>query len=338
MAQGLKIRELPKIEKNNLESGDLLVVDEKVRDGVYATKQLNASYILRLKTEADNAGSGDDRCEIYKDFTTSKQDTTVLNFRGLKAGTDIVLTQQTDNILIDAKVDAENILTDATNRVGVYAGKNTSNSNLKFRTISGENGLIIRNGDNDTRLYVGINPSTISDNIISNLPSGFPIQTKQAVKTNTQQVINSATSWMDIDGLVLNITRFKNTNKVRIQANISANTYYPYGGPAFRILREGTPIGLPDAAGKRVLATSVGVGNMDADNYHGIQPVTLDYIDDLSNVTALSLTYKIQARAYSPYAVHSGGPTWINRAWSDNDDDDYSYRAISTMTLTEIIS
>jgi hypothetical protein len=152
MAQGLKISELPKVDKNNLETGDLLVIAEKIREGVYATKQLNASYILKLKTEADNAGSDDGRVQIYKNSTTSKQGTTVLNFRGLKAGTDIVLTQQTDNILIDAKVDGENTKSEATNVVGIYAGKNTSNSNLKFKSISGEKGITCRS--DSTGAYV----------------------------------------------------------------------------------------------------------------------------------------------------------------------------------------
>jgi hypothetical protein len=152
MSQGLKINELPAITKNNLETGDLLVVAEKVREGVYATRKLDASYILKLKTEADNAGSDDNRVEIYKNSTTSKQGTTVLNFRGLKAGTDIALTQQDDNIVIDAKVEGENTKTDAANIVGIYAGKNISNSNLKFKSISGEKGLTCRS--DSTGAYV----------------------------------------------------------------------------------------------------------------------------------------------------------------------------------------
>jgi len=324
MSQGLKINELPAIEKNNLESGDLLVVAEKVGQNVYATRKLNASYILKLKTEADNAGSDDGRVEIYKNSTISKLGTTVLNFRGLKAGNDIALTQQDDNILIDAKVDGENTTTEATNMVGVYAGKNTSNSNLKFKTISGENGLTARS-DTANRIYIGIDSSTIGNN----LPSGFPIQTKQVVKTNVQTVNTDAFNWVDVDGLFLDITRNKNINKIRIQANICCSTNYVDHGVAFRIVRSGAPIGLGDSAGSRIVATSVNGGG----DAYGIQSTTIDFIDNLTGISTNSaIDYKIQARVYS------GVTGYINRSYYDTDTINYIYRTISTMTLTEICS
>jgi hypothetical protein len=328
MSQGLKISELPAIDKNNLESGDLLVIAEKVRQGVYATKRLDASYILKLKTEADNVGSDDNRVEIYKNSTTSKQGTTVLNFRGLKAGNDIALTQQDDNILIDAKVDGENTATEATNIVGVYAGKNTSNSNLKFKSISGENGLTARS-DTANRIYIGIDSSTIGNNLISNLPSGFPIQTKQVVKTNVQTVNTDAFNWIDVDGLFLDITRNKNINKIRIQANISCSTNNGSSGIAFRIVRSGTPIGLGDSDGNRIVATSVSGSS----NAYSIQPTTIDFIDNLTGISTNSaINYKIQTRVYS------GLTGYINRSYYDHNTGDYIYRTISTMTLTEICS
>jgi hypothetical protein len=317
MSQGLKINELPAIEKNNLESGDLLVVAEKVRQNVYATRKLDASYILKLKTEADNAGSDDGRVEIYKNSTISKLGATVLNFRGLKAGNDIALTQQDDNILIDAKVDGENTATEATNIVGVYAGKNGLNSNLKFKTISGENGLTARS-DSANRIYIGV-------------PSGFPIQIKQVVKSNTETINNTtASDWIDISGLSLAITRSKNTNKIRIQANICCASSNSYHSVVFRIVRSNTPIGLGDFAENRLLVTSAG-GNTGGYGYTA-NSVSLDYIDDLINNSDFIINYKIQARTYSQTEAY------INRSLTDSNLSDYIYRTISTMTLTEISS
>jgi hypothetical protein len=326
MAQGLKINELPEVDKNNLETGDLFVIAEKVKEGVYATRKLNASYILKLKSEADNVGSDDDRVELYKDSTTSKQGTTVLNFRGLRAGSDIKLTQETGNILIESKIDGDNTITEATNIVGVFDTK-TSASILKFKNISGENGLITRSSDN--RVYIGIDTSTIGNTLISNLPSGFPVQTKQVVKTNAQTVDTDSFSWVDIDGLFLDITRNKNTNKVRIQANISCSTNSSNHGIAFRIVRSGTPIGLGSSLGNRIVATSVG-SYSDA---YGLNTATIDFIDNLTGISTNSaINYKIQTRVYA----NTTG--YINRSYYDNDAGDFIYRTISTMTLTEICS
>jgi len=148
MSQGLKLSQLQPFTKNNLDAGDLLLVDERVRVGVYTTKRLDASYILRLRTEAGNSGSDEGRVELYKGSNITNRGTTLLNFRGLKAGTNVGLVQESDNIVINATVNGENIESDTTNRVGAYAGKNTSNSNLRFKTFSGEKGISTRSDSN----------------------------------------------------------------------------------------------------------------------------------------------------------------------------------------------
>lgn len=172
MSQGLKISELPALDKNQIQGGDLLIVAEKVKEGVYRTRKLDASYLLKLKTEADNAGSDDNRFELYKGATTnSKTEATVLNFRGLKAGTDITMSQSDDNITINAVVNGENFSNSA-NNVGIYNGKNTTNQNLKFKSISGEKGIETRFDSNKIYIapranhyfFIPANPSNPSNN------------------------------------------------------------------------------------------------------------------------------------------------------------------------------
>jgi hypothetical protein len=322
MSQGLKISQLPPVTKNNLETGDLLVIDERVREGVYATRRLNASYILKLKTEANNAGSDDSRVELYKGQTTSKTGTTVLNFRGLKAGTDIQLVQQSDNILINAKVDGENINNTIPN---VYGGKNNTNANLRFRGITGTNG--IRTIEQTDRIVIDFNASTLETGLIPKLPSNFPIQTIQAVKTDIQEINTDQTNWVNVAGLSLTLNRKTTGNgKVRIQANISCSTNNGNHGLAFRILRGNVPIGLGSNQENRLTATSVG-------GYSGawsIQPVYLDFIDNSSGTNS-SVDYKIQTR------IFSSAIGYINRSLNDTSTNNSAYRTISTLTLTELV-
>jgi hypothetical protein len=152
MSQGLKISELPALDKNQIQGGDLLIVAEKVKEGSYRTRKLDASYLLKLKTEADNAGNDTGRFEIFKNTTTNTTtQASILNFRGLKAGNDIKMTQSDDNITIEAVVNGENIA-NAANDVGIYQGKNNTNGNLKFKSIAGEKGIETRFDTN--KVYV----------------------------------------------------------------------------------------------------------------------------------------------------------------------------------------
>jgi hypothetical protein len=141
MSQGLKIADLPSVTKENIDVGDLFLFEEKVSSGVYSTKQLDSSYILKLKTEASNISTNYDEVNVYTGTTTNTTGSSVLNFRSLKAGDNISLSQQISNITINANVNGENIEADTTNNVGSYFGKNQTSSYLQFKNFSGLNGL-----------------------------------------------------------------------------------------------------------------------------------------------------------------------------------------------------
>jgi hypothetical protein len=163
--------------------------------------------------------------------------------------------------------------------------------------------------------------------IIPNLPSNFPIQIVQAVKTNVQTIAGSASAFSDITGLSVTLTRVNASasGKIRVQANILTTTTDSNHGVMLRIMRDSTPIGLGDASGIRIQATS-NTGNNGA---FGNESGVIDFIDS-SPGSAATVTYKIQAKMYSAATGH------INRVNSDADNSDYVSRTISTLTLTEL--
>jgi hypothetical protein len=59
-----------------------------------------------------------------------------------------------------------------------------------------------------------------------NLPTDFPIQVKQAVKNNTQTIAGSVSTWTDISGLSVTLTRAiaSASGKVRIQAVVNTSS------------------------------------------------------------------------------------------------------------------
>jgi hypothetical protein len=153
MSQGLRITELPDSRKTELDVGDYFIVAEQTGRNTWATRKVDAKYILKLRTEAVNAGADDNEAEILAG-TTINQSTqaSVLNLRRLKAGSDISLVQSADNIVINAIVNARNEETNVANRAGLFIGKNT-NDDLRFKNISGDKGIeTIHN--NPTRVIV----------------------------------------------------------------------------------------------------------------------------------------------------------------------------------------
>ena len=163
--------------------------------------------------------------------------------------------------------------------------------------------------------------------IIPNLPSNFPIQIVQAVKTDVQTIAGTVSTFNDITGLSITLTRAvpSASGKVRVQAVINTTSTDSNHGVGIRIMRGATVIGVASASGSRVQATS----NTGFAGNYGNVPGVIDFIDS-SPGTEATVTYRIQAKVYS---VRTG---YINRDFIDADSSDYTFRTISTMTLTEL--
>jgi hypothetical protein len=163
--------------------------------------------------------------------------------------------------------------------------------------------------------------------IIPNLPSNFPIRIVQAVKTNIQTIAGALSGFTDISGMSATLTRAVQSasGKVRVQAVINTTTDDGNHGVGIRIMRDSTVIGVGDASGVRLQATS----NTGYTGLYSNVPGVIDFIDS-SPGNGATVTYKIQARVYS------GATGYINRGYLDVDNSDYTFRTISTLTLTEL--
>jgi len=165
-------------------------------------------------------------------------------------------------------------------------------------------------------------------NILTALPSGFPVRVQQTVKSDIQSVDTGVSDWADVTGLAITWTRtflFDPNAKVRIQAVISCSTSNGNHPIAFRIVRDNSVIGVGNADGNRLQITSAG-GYTGA---YDLVSCAIDFIDTPGINNGSS--YKIQARVYS-----AGVIGYINRPQTDTNVGDFQYRAISTMTLTEL--
>jgi|GEM_PF-3931630 len=151
-------------------------------------------------------------------------------------------------------------------------------------------------------------------------PAGFPVQVVQSVLDTYFQTL-TLTAWVDIPGLSIPITRFRTTSKIRVQAAINvllSQSSWPY--LRLRIVRDGTPVGVPTGTLGTECTTVVGSAMANG----GIiqTAVTIDFIDALP-ADALPHTYKLQM-----YVVDN-----------QNRINATTYgKPISTLTLTEITS
>jgi hypothetical protein len=163
--------------------------------------------------------------------------------------------------------------------------------------------------------------------IIPNLPSNFPIQIVQAVKTDIQTIAGALSNFTDISGMSATLTRAVQSasGKVRVQAVINTTTNNSDHGIGIRIMRDSTVIGVGDASGVRLQATS----NTGYAGPHSNVPGVIDFIDS-SPGNGATVTYKIQAKVYS------AATGYINRDEFDVDNSNYTFRTISTLTLTEL--
>jgi hypothetical protein len=156
----------------------------------------------------------------------------------------------------------------------------------------------------------------------ANAPLGSVLQVVQGVKTDTASFADNA--WRDT--LVsVSITPSSASNKILIffsgQFSSKLDAYNIYT----RITRNGTAVGVADAAGSRPQATSVGTRTSDGNTYQSSYGVLLDSPNSTS-----ALTYKIEVQAQE-----NAGTFYINRTNNDNDNNS-APRAASFITVMEI--
>ena len=157
-------------------------------------------------------------------------------------------------------------------------------------------------------------------------PTGTVLQTVTANKTDTF----STTNWtmVDVTGLSVTLTpRDANSRFLILYKVVASNNYY---ATYINLVRNGTAIALPDAAGSRARVTSQYALDQTQSNAHGfVHHHNLSYVD--TPATTSSITYKIQVSGRD-----GGYVTYINKAVPDRDTTEYDVRHTSFITVLEI--
>jgi hypothetical protein len=150
--------------------------------------------------------------------------------------------------------------------------------------------------------------------------AGMVAQVLGATKTDTQTIGTGA--WTDITGLSVAITPLNASSVVLVRATVNgSSTDHAF----FRLVRDSTPIGLGNAAGSRVVASS-------GDFYNGgNSSVTMCLVAEVIDepTSAVAVTYRVQV-------FGADASTFINRSTGDADNDNQA-RSISTLIVQDLV-
>jgi hypothetical protein len=156
--------------------------------------------------------------------------------------------------------------------------------------------------------------------------SGKVLQVSQTVISSAMtQTGGNWSTWVDLSGYSISITPSSSSSKVLYQISFGAMSQST-NAIVFRLVRNGTVIGVGDASGSRPQATFRTM--REGDSNHTKTAPHFTYLD--SPGTTSSVEYKLQWTG-------EGSPTiYVNRSQTDTDGQSYGARTISTMTVWEI--
>ena len=148
--------------------------------------------------------------------------------------------------------------------------------------------------------------------------------------TLTSATSAQGTSYAD-SGLTLDITPSSTSSKILVTGfvNVGENYYRSY----IRVVRDGTPLAVGDAAGNRpqVYSSSTTTSSWDV---YDISPIPINILD--SPNTTSQVNYKIQFKDYQGTSNSSSAIAYINRCHSDRNNAIYDPRTVSVLTVQEI--
>ena len=149
-------------------------------------------------------------------------------------------------------------------------------------------------------------------------------QVLQGKKTDT--FTTDATTWIDIPDLTVDITPAATSSKILVMMCVVGNGKPAASSAVLRIVRDSTAIGVADAAGSRIQATS----SFYTGEYYGVQAGVMTWLDEPG--LDVAITYKIQGFCSNPTnTMH------INRFTTDTDATDIP-RTVSTITVMEVLA
>lgn len=147
----------------------------------------------------------------------------------------------------------------------------------------------------------------------------------QVVKTDVSALAGSTSiQFVDIPGLEVSITPTSAGSKMMVNPSISASGSGGGVAPFFRLVRDGTNIGLGDTAGS---ATSITFGGSRGEQTAS-STSSFSFLDSPTSVVGTPIVYKVQASSNNATVI-------INRGVAGNSTSGFS-RSISTLTVTEV--
>ena len=153
------------------------------------------------------------------------------------------------------------------------------------------------------------------------LPAGSILQVVSTTKGDAFST--TSTSYVDVTGLSATITPRSTSSKILISIDSNEDIQTSVTEVYFQVTRNGTPVGIADAAGSRT-RNGVYLVDRSADEP---EIVSYSYLDSPSSTA--SLTYQLQVRG------NTGNSVYINRRATDTDSSTIG-RSVSTITLMEV--
>jgi hypothetical protein len=151
-----------------------------------------------------------------------------------------------------------------------------------------------------------------------------PVRVSTVYKTDTQTISSGVSTFVDITGLSITITPSSSSSRFLVMWSVGIGGGVDATHGYVRLFRNGTTIGLADAAGSRTTAvssvvnTSIGGQTLTSSNY---------FLD--SPATGSAVTYKLAAS-------NGSGAIYINRSSRDTDLAQYDGRSTSSLVVMEI--
>jgi hypothetical protein len=149
------------------------------------------------------------------------------------------------------------------------------------------------------------------------------LQVASATKTDTQTVASGSSTFVDLTSLSVTLTPKSSSSKFLCIWSVNLANGADAGTAYIRLNRNGTAIGLADAAGSRITGSSAYVNTAIVGQ---MIPSSNSYLD--SPATTSAVTYNI--------SMSSNNTSYVNRSARDNNAAVYDGRSTSSLTIMEI--
>lgn len=149
------------------------------------------------------------------------------------------------------------------------------------------------------------------------------LQVASATKTDTQTITSAPPTFVDVTSLSVTLTPKSASSKFLCIWTVNIGNGADGGTAHVRLNRNGTAIGLADAASNRTTGSSAYINTAIGGQ---IIPSSNSFLD--SPATTSAVTYKI--------TMCSNNTSYVNRSTRDNDAATYDGRVPSSLTIMEI--